>query len=49
MDKLVDPNERQGYAWIRMRISRMWPRWTQGASSLADSPSFKGRKKQKVQ
>ena len=48
MEKLVDPNERQGYAWIRMRISGMWPRWTEAARSLAAHRSSQNRVRQKV-
>ncbi|XP_012941114.1 alpha-1,6-mannosylglycoprotein 6-beta-N-acetylglucosaminyltransferase A [Aplysia californica] len=48
MNILVDPNERQGYAWIRMRISRMWHRWTQAANSLAAKHNFENRVKQKI-
>ncbi|GFO13088.1 alpha-1,6-mannosylglycoprotein 6-beta-n-acetylglucosaminyltransferase a [Plakobranchus ocellatus] len=48
MDILVDPNERQGYAWIRMRISRMWPQWTEAARNLMTRNSFHNRPKQKI-
>ncbi|GFS07555.1 alpha-1,6-mannosylglycoprotein 6-beta-N-acetylglucosaminyltransferase A [Elysia marginata] len=48
MDILVDPNERQGYAWIRMRISRMWSRWTDAAKSLMSKYSFRNRPKKKI-
>ncbi|CAL1529052.1 unnamed protein product [Lymnaea stagnalis] len=48
MNILVDPNERQGYAWIRMRISRMWHRWTEGARTLMAKYDIQGRQKQKI-
>ncbi|KAK3760854.1 hypothetical protein RRG08_034695 [Elysia crispata] len=48
MDILKDPNERQGYAWIRMRISRMWSRWTDAVKSLMSKYSFRNRPKQKI-
>jgi len=48
MDLLKDPNERQGYAWIRMRIKRIWPRWQQAVTSLAKKQDLSQRKQQKV-
>ncbi|CAG5119179.1 unnamed protein product [Candidula unifasciata] len=45
---LVDPNERQGYAWIRLRISRMWHRWVDAASSLVAKYHLNNRPKQKI-
>lgn len=48
MDILVDPNDRQGYAWIRMRITRMWSRWTDAAKNLINKYNFHNRPKQKI-
>lgn len=48
LNLLVDPNERQGYAWIRMRITRMWHRWVDAASSLVAKYHLNNRPKQKV-
>ncbi|XP_059172981.1 alpha-1,6-mannosylglycoprotein 6-beta-N-acetylglucosaminyltransferase A-like [Physella acuta] len=48
MTILVDPNERQGYAWIRMRITRMWHRWTDAARNLMSKYDLQGRPKQKI-
>ncbi|BFZ22058.1 hypothetical protein BsWGS_25097 [Bradybaena similaris] len=48
LNLLVDPNERQGYAWIRMRITRMWHRWVDAASSLVAKYHLNNRPKQKI-
>jgi len=48
MDLLVDPNERQGYAWIRMRIKRIWPRWAVAIQELAQKQDMGRRKQKKV-
>uniref|UniRef100_A0A2C9K266 alpha-1,6-mannosyl-glycoprotein 6-beta-N-acetylglucosaminyltransferase n=2 Tax=Biomphalaria glabrata TaxID=6526 RepID=A0A2C9K266_BIOGL len=48
MNLLVDPNDRQGYAWIRMRISRMWHRWSSAAKNLVSKYDLQGRQKQKI-
>ncbi|GAB1609940.1 alpha-1,6-mannosylglycoprotein 6-beta-N-acetylglucosaminyltransferase A-like isoform X1 [Argonauta hians] len=43
MKVLVDPNERQGYAFIRMRIKRMWPKWQEAINSLLKRQSLSKR------
>ncbi|VDI52327.1 alpha-1,3(6)-mannosylglycoprotein beta-1,6-N-acetyl-glucosaminyltransferase, partial [Mytilus galloprovincialis] len=48
MKVLVDPNERQGYAWIRMRIRRMWPRFSKAMKSLQLKQDMNGRRKKKI-
>ena len=48
MRVLVDPNERQGYAWIRMRIRRMWPKFNNAMKSLQAKQDLTGRRKKKV-
>ncbi|XP_064598112.1 alpha-1,6-mannosylglycoprotein 6-beta-N-acetylglucosaminyltransferase A-like [Liolophura sinensis] len=48
MKLLVDPNERKGYAFIRQRITRMWPEWVKGIQSLAKKPGFDTRPIKKV-
>ncbi|WAR09940.1 MGT5A-like protein [Mya arenaria] len=48
MKLLVDPNERQGYAWMRMRIKRIWPRWETAVKSLAAKQDLTKRKQKKI-
>ncbi|KAH3754449.1 alpha-1,6-mannosylglycoprotein 6-beta-N-acetylglucosaminyltransferase A-like [Dreissena polymorpha] len=48
MKLLVDPNERQGYAWIRMRIKRIWPRWEAAVTSLSQKQDLRGRRQKKI-
>ncbi|KAJ8320432.1 hypothetical protein KUTeg_002019 [Tegillarca granosa] len=48
MKILVDPNERQGYAWIRMRIRRMWSRWSSAITRLSQNQDLRGRRKKKI-
>lgn len=48
MQLLKDPNERQGYAWIRMRIKRIWPRWESAIRKLAEKQDMTKRKPKKV-
>ncbi|ESP01772.1 hypothetical protein LOTGIDRAFT_172419 [Lottia gigantea] len=48
MRLLVDPNERQGYAWIRMRISRMWDNWSVAAMNLNKNMAMANRPKKKI-
>ena len=48
MRVLVDPNERQGYAWIRMRIRRMWPKFNNAMKSLQAKQDLTGRRKKKI-
>ena len=48
MRLLVDPNERQGYAWMRMRIKRIWPRWEGATRSLAGKQDLSQRKQKKI-
>ncbi|XP_046542925.1 alpha-1,6-mannosylglycoprotein 6-beta-N-acetylglucosaminyltransferase A-like isoform X1 [Haliotis rubra] len=45
---LRDPNERQGYAWIRMRITRMWDKWSSAIHRLAAKQNLVHRKKKKI-
>ncbi|XP_041374585.1 alpha-1,6-mannosylglycoprotein 6-beta-N-acetylglucosaminyltransferase A-like [Gigantopelta aegis] len=45
---LKDPNERQGYAWIRMRISRMWSKWTAAIGRLQKKQDLTNRKTKKI-
>lgn len=49
MKILVDPNERQGYAWIRMRIRKMWPKWVLAAGNLKEKQKLEKRRRKKVQ
>ncbi|KAK6165886.1 hypothetical protein SNE40_022707 [Patella caerulea] len=48
MQLLIDPNERQGYAWIRMRITRMWSRWSAAATRLSKHDYMANRSKKKI-
>lgn len=48
LELLVDPNERQGYAWIRMRITRLWHKWVRAIRNLASTQDLTKRKKQKI-
>ena len=48
MKLLVDPNERQGYAWIRMRIKRIWHKWDAAVTSLSKKQDMSRRKQKKV-
>ncbi|KAL3854035.1 hypothetical protein ACJMK2_013317 [Sinanodonta woodiana] len=48
MQMLVDPNERESYAWIRMRIRRIWDRWTKAVNSLAAKQDLSGRRQKKI-
>ncbi|KAL4217311.1 hypothetical protein ACF0H5_023762 [Mactra antiquata] len=48
MQLLKDPNERQGYAWIRMRIKRIWPRWEAAIRNLAKTQDMTQRKPKKI-
>lgn len=48
MRVLVDPNERQGYAWIRMRIRRMWPKFSNAIKSLQSKQDLRGRRRKKI-
>ena len=48
LDLLKDPNERQGYAWIRLRIARLWPKWVKAIQNLATKQDLTQRRKQKV-
>lgn len=48
LDLLKDPNERQGYAWIRLRIARLWPKWVKAIQKLAVKQDLTKRRKQKV-
>ena len=48
MKLLVDPNERQGYAWMRMRIKRIWSRWKLAINSLNKKQDLTHRKPKKV-
>ncbi|XP_060599364.1 alpha-1,6-mannosylglycoprotein 6-beta-N-acetylglucosaminyltransferase A-like [Ruditapes philippinarum] len=48
MQLLKDPNERQGYAWIRMRIKRIWPRWEEAIKNLARKQDLSKRKPKKI-
>ena len=48
LDLLKDPNERQGYAWIRLRIARLWPKWVKAIQNLATKQDLTKRRKQKV-
>ncbi|PVD38108.1 hypothetical protein C0Q70_00719 [Pomacea canaliculata] len=48
LDLLVDPNERQGYAWIRMRITRLWDKWVNGMQNLASKQDLSRRTKHKI-
>ena len=48
MKILVDPNERQSYAWIRMRIRKMWPRWVAAAEKLKEKQMLQKRRRKKV-
>ncbi|XP_062614039.1 alpha-1,6-mannosylglycoprotein 6-beta-N-acetylglucosaminyltransferase A-like isoform X1 [Saccostrea cucullata] len=48
MKILVDPNERQGYAWIRMRIRKMWPKWVSAAKKLKSKQYMKKRRRKKI-
>ncbi|XP_076443774.1 alpha-1,6-mannosylglycoprotein 6-beta-N-acetylglucosaminyltransferase A-like [Babylonia areolata] len=48
LDLLKDPNERQGYAWIRLRVARLWPKWVQGVRSLASKQDLTRRTKHKI-
>jgi alpha-1,3(6)-mannosylglycoprotein beta-1,6-N-acetyl-glucosaminyltransferase len=43
MDKLRDPGQRKNYAWIRMRIHRLWSRWVKAARELEVKPAFHNR------
>lgn len=48
MKILVDPNERQGYAWIRMRIRKMWPKWVLAAGNLKEKQKLEKRRRKKI-
>ncbi|XP_021366122.1 alpha-1,6-mannosylglycoprotein 6-beta-N-acetylglucosaminyltransferase A-like isoform X1 [Mizuhopecten yessoensis] len=48
MKILVDPNERQSYAWIRMRIRRLWDKWTGGITRLTKKQNLEGRRRKKI-
>lgn len=48
LDLLKDPNERQGYAWIRLRVARLWPKWEMAVHSLAAMQDLSRRRKQKI-
>ncbi|KAK7507475.1 hypothetical protein BaRGS_00001410 [Batillaria attramentaria] len=48
LELLVDPNERQGYAWIRMRITRLWHKWVKAVRNLTSTQDLTHRKKQKI-
>ncbi|XP_029650594.1 alpha-1,6-mannosylglycoprotein 6-beta-N-acetylglucosaminyltransferase A-like isoform X2 [Octopus sinensis] len=48
MSLLVDPNERQGYAFIRMRIQRMWQKWIEAIKSLLKKQNLNKRPKKRV-
>ncbi|XP_078323350.1 alpha-1,6-mannosylglycoprotein 6-beta-N-acetylglucosaminyltransferase A-like isoform X3 [Crassostrea virginica] len=48
MKILVDPNERQSYAWIRMRIRKMWPRWVAAAEKLKEKQMLQKRRRKKI-
>lgn len=48
MQLLVDPNERHGYSWMRMRIRRIWERWANAILSLSKKQDLSGRRQKKV-
>ena len=48
MSKLQDPGQRHNYAWIRMRIGRMWKNWVDAMKSLAEQQDLSGRRQKKV-
>ena len=48
MDLLVDPNERHGYSWMRMRIRRIWQRWANAIVNLSKKQDLTGRRQKKV-
>ncbi|KAL8623882.1 hypothetical protein ACOMHN_050597 [Nucella lapillus] len=48
LDLLKDPNERQGYAWIRLRVARLWPKWVQAIHSLTAKQDLSKRTKHKI-
>lgn len=48
MQLLKDPNERQGYAWMRMRIKRIWPRWETAIRNLAAKQNLSKRYPKKI-
>ncbi|KAK7112831.1 alpha-1,6-mannosylglycoprotein 6-beta-N-acetylglucosaminyltransferase A-like [Littorina saxatilis] len=48
IDLLKDPNERQGYAWIRLRVTRLWPKWVKAIHNLAANQDLSKRRKQKI-
>ena len=48
MVKLQDVGERQNYAWIRTRIERMWPSWTEAARRLEQKQNMTGRDTKRV-
>ncbi|XP_048773729.2 alpha-1,6-mannosylglycoprotein 6-beta-N-acetylglucosaminyltransferase A-like isoform X2 [Ostrea edulis] len=48
MKILVDPNERQGYAWIRMRVRKMWPKWVTAVNRLKTKQDLNKRRRKKI-
>ncbi|KAL8623884.1 hypothetical protein ACOMHN_050599 [Nucella lapillus] len=48
LDLLKDPNERQGYAWIRLRVARLWLKWVQAIHSLTAKQDLSKRTKHKI-
>ncbi|CAH1789934.1 unnamed protein product [Owenia fusiformis] len=49
MELLKDPNpERANYAWVRMRITRMWGKWTSDIKMLQANQNMNGRVKKKI-
>ena len=48
LNVLKDPNERQTCAWIRMRVTRMWPNWLKAIYSLAKKEDMQRRRRRQV-
>ncbi|KAL5005571.1 hypothetical protein ScPMuIL_016729 [Solemya velum] len=48
MKLLVDPNERNGYAWMRMRIQRMWSKFMDAVKSWSQKQDLRARPKKKI-
>ena len=48
MSKLQDPGQRQNYAWMRMRIERMWKNWEDAVKNLASKQDLSNRRQKKV-
>ena len=47
--KLLQGNGgRNNYQWMRLRIERLWPRWTAGAKQLLANGSLQNIKKKQV-